>query len=86
MGEEPGERLDEIATGYPPEMKSAATLVAERQVLGILSNNLILAGLLGAIYADDKTGIERRVDETAAIAEKRGGQPPIPERPAPGSQ
>ncbi len=73
LGEEPGEQLDQIATGYPPELRSAAaTLVAERQVLGILSNNLILAGLLGAIYADDKTGVEKRVDETAAIAEKLG--------------
>ena len=43
-----GEGLDEVATGYPPEMTAAArTLVAERQVLGILSNNLILAGLPG---------------------------------------
>jgi uncharacterized membrane protein YgcG len=65
-------RLDAILEDYPSFIQEAARkLAGEQEILTILSENLVIAGLVGALYADDPDGIKRLLAAKAKAAEKQ---------------
>jgi hypothetical protein len=65
------DRLNAIVKDDPEEIQDAARKLAdEHEVLTILTENLVMAGILGALYEDDPKGIKRLLDERAEKAEK----------------
>lgn len=68
-------RLAKRISDYPPEMQQAArTLAPEREVLRILEDNLIVAGVLGAMYDDDPERIRHLLTARAREVEAREAQ------------
>ncbi len=64
--------VDALTADHPISIRRAAqTLVAEPEILEILEENLLLAGLIGSMYEDDPIGLKKIVDERAELAEKR---------------
>ncbi len=60
-------KLEQILAPYPKSMQTAAQLLArEREVLSILSDNLLLVVLIGSLYDDDPEGMKRLLNERAA--------------------
>ena len=65
------ERLDAIVKGHAEEVDDAARALAhEQEVLSILTANLVMVGILGALYEDDPKGIQRLLDERASKEER----------------
>lgn len=75
LGDKPGEKLAEVIEPYPKEVQESAKLMSGYpDVLSILQENLVVTGLLGAVYADDKPTIQQMVNRLASKVEQENTQ------------
>ncbi|MHC4758842.1 MAG: hypothetical protein ACYTE8_09305, partial [Planctomycetota bacterium] len=59
-------KADDVIKDYPEEAKAAAkTLNFYPEILDIMQQNLVMTGLIGAVYSDDKATIKETVNRLA---------------------